>query len=86
MITSGTALIERFFPGAPACLPRLRSTSSLRFAFSAARRSDRVLVASACCLGLSLDGARDEIPRALVQPLLKLGDLLRVRSSICSAC
>ena len=57
----------------------------LRFAFSAARRSDRVLVASACCLGLSLDGARDEF----LEPWFNRCSssvTLRVRSSICLAC
>jgi len=47
-------------PGAPGCLPRLRSTSPLRFAFASARRSARVLVASALCFGESDDGGLEE--------------------------
>ena len=45
---------------APGCLPRRRATSSLRCSLASARRSARVLVASAWSAGESLDGGRDE--------------------------
>ena len=49
-ISPGSCRIERFDPGAPLCLPRRRSMSSLRFAFASARRSTRVLVTSTLVL------------------------------------